>query len=171
MTSIHDITGLPPEYKKVQQKDGPHRPPTGRKVVTENRLGTGPPQSAAQVDISESGKRLLQQKQEVAHYLEELHRLERDDLHGLETIREKVGNDFYSRPEVIDKIVESLLALPEFQRDSREGFPAIPGAPDAEIDERRRAEIRQNIKNGVYQRDSVLDALVEKLLESGQLKL
>ena len=66
-------------------------------------------------EISSSGRELLAMKNESAQYTNDVKEAESLSNTEINVIKEKVADNFYFKSEVIDKVVEKILALPNFR--------------------------------------------------------
>jgi len=113
------------------------------------------------VDISPSGKSLLQQKGAVSYYqqeLEDIKTLSKDDLLK---IHQRIESNFYAKPEVLTQIVENIVSQGPAE-------PQKTSVPKEKPD--HLSDIRSKIANGEYNSEEVLDVIVEKLLNPSEFR-
>ena len=169
MGPIKDISGLPREYKKVEKEDDLKRIDALKKSGKKQSADKSGTKISDTVEISATGKNLLQQKKEISRYLEELDDLETISQKEIHNIRKKITKGFYSKPEVLEEIVKSILTLPAFQKIHLQKDQPLTDSGELKAYEDQLAEIREKIRKGEYDSDTIADAIAEKILKSGQL--
>ena len=65
--------------------------------------------------ISSAAQRLLNIKSEAVQFTDEVKDAKTISDAEIDAIKERIASDFYFDPEVIDKIVDKLVALPNFK--------------------------------------------------------
>ena len=114
MGPIKEIPGFSPEVKKFEKNS------ESKKV--DDRKDAGKPEkpdansaiSADRAEISSLGRDMLSVKTEAEKYLQLIRESRIADQEELDEIREKINSDYYLDPEVIEKIIDELMALPNF---------------------------------------------------------
>jgi len=66
--------------------------------------------------ISSAGREMLLLKMEAQKYVDRVERAETLSLKEIESIKEKIAANYYFDPEVIDKVVDKIIAMPNFNR-------------------------------------------------------
>jgi hypothetical protein len=151
------------EFKKLQREDNLKRIQKNKvsKSSLKEAKSTGKVRSY-KVDISITGKKLLEQKAEVSRYSDELKNLDALNQKSSAQIKNKINSGFYSSPSVVDKISDAILALPLFGETSSESKKNIP-----EIDDKSRqlTQVKKKLESGMYDTDEVLDVIVDRLVD------
>ena len=115
MGSINSIFGMPPELNKTGNSKEARKAGSGEakdintSSVTKN---TGSPDKA---EISSVGRELLTLKMQAVNYTEEIKQAGTITEGEIEAIKERIASNFYFDPEVIDKVVDKLIALPNYK--------------------------------------------------------
>ncbi len=120
MGTIKNIFGMSPDINKTNRNN------TEKKVNTNNKeqetgstTKTGNSHKpAVTADISPVGRELLTLKSEAASYIEEVRSAKTITTTEIQEIKEKIASQYYFEPEVIDQIVDKLMAMPSFVRRS-----------------------------------------------------
>ena len=161
MTPINDISGIINRFKRIdREKDL-------KQVKSSKKTGTGKVSTAStnntkeikkdSVNISSSGKSLFRQKSEVSYYLKELESIKTLSKEDLIKVHQRIKSNFYSKPEVLAKIVENIVS---------QGPADTQKASESNEKSQQLSEIRSKINNGEYDSEEVLDVIVEKLLNT-----
>ena len=163
MTQINDVTGISQDFKKVERDKNlkqlrDSKESRTAKVSNEDTKTNKVIKDI--VNISSSGKSLLKQESETTRYLEELKNIKTLDRDELIRIHQRIKSNFYSRQEVLAKIVEDIVS--QGPADTKETYKS-----KEKLDQ--SSEIRSRIKNGFYDSEEVLDVIAEKLLNPDKL--
>lgn len=114
MGSINNVLGMPPELnksgnsrtvRKTGSRDGKDAKAAGIKKTSA---------SADKAEISSVGRELLTLKMQAASYKEEVKQADTISQGEIDAIKEKIASNYYFDPEVIDKVVDKLIALPNY---------------------------------------------------------
>ena len=159
MAGINNITGNTDGFKRIEREKNLKRTKSARETRP-GKISTAPTENAKVikkdiVNISSSGKSLFGQQSEVNHYLKEIDNIKTLSKEELLKIHQRIESDFYSKPEVLAKIVEDIVS---------QGPADTQKATVSEDGPRQLSEIRSKIANGDYDSEEVLDVIVEKLL-------
>lgn len=161
LAAINNITGNTGGFKRIEREKSLKRTKSSRetrpaKVSTAQTENTKVIKKDI-VNISSSGKSLYRQKGKVSYYLNEIENIKTLSKEDLLKIHQRIESDFYSKPEVLTKIVEDIVS---------QGPADTQKTAVSEEEPRQLSEIRSKIVNGDYDSDEVLDVVIEKLLNS-----
>ena len=163
MTPIKSITNNPLGFKNIRKDDDLKRIRDSKVSSSSSTAVRGTSKvSLEKVNISATGKKLLEQKAEVSRYFNELKNLETIDQKSSELIKNKIEIGYYSKPSIIDKISDALLALPMFSE-----VPSSGADNSSEIEDKseRLTQIKNKLESGAYSSDEVLDVIVDRVSE------
>ncbi len=163
MTPINDVTGISQDFKKVERDKNLKQVRDSKESKTAKVSNEDTKTNKVIkdiVDISSSGKSLLNRKSEVSRYLKELENIKTLDKEDLIRVHQRIKSNFYSRPEILAKIVEDIVS---------QGPEDIQETSVSQKKSNRLSEIRSRIKNGEYDSEEVLDVIVENLLNPDKL--
>lgn len=119
MGPIKDISALAHNLKKLDKQNETRKVDSKKdseKVDKQNAIDT----EKDRAEISDAGRTLLSVKTEADRYLKLVENTNIVDEQEIEEIREKVMLNYYSKKEVIEKITEKLLDLPNYISESNE---------------------------------------------------
>ena len=117
---------------------------------------TSAPQDSVQISSTQVSK--LDETLDVQKYQELLNKYSEKKLNDLEDYSDKEKAGYYEQKDVINKTTETILNHPGFyKRLSTEKLPVSDNLK----------QIRNNIENGYYDSDKVLEDIAEKLIDSG----
>lgn len=115
MGSINSIFGLPTELNKAGNSKEARKAGSGsgkdQKVSKVEQKAA----SADKAEISSVGRELLTLKMQASAYTEEVKQARTISESEIEAIKERIASDYYFDPEVIDKVVDKLIALPNYK--------------------------------------------------------
>ncbi len=94
------------ETKKVDKEHRSDKKVNGQKTAV----------NADVAQISSAGREMLLLKMEAQKYVDDVGRAETLSLKEIESIKEKIAANYYFDPEVIDKVVDKIIAMPNFNR-------------------------------------------------------
>ncbi len=161
MTSIKDVSGLSKDYKRVEQEEKLKRVQAAKTEKGDGaKKGVSVFSGKDKVEISPQGQTLAASKTKVNKYADELRSLRTSNQEKIEEIHSKIESKFYSHPEVLEKIVESLMTSIPFQSVSTEGLK-----PETELTDEQLQHIREKIKNGDYNASNVIEAVIGELMK------
>ncbi len=116
MGPIKNIFGLSQEIQKADKGKEPKR------VKSDDRRHPAAGKSGSvkgskdKAEISSVGRELLTLQMEAEKYIDHVHHVETLSSREIESIKEKIAANYYFDPEVIDKVVDKLIAMPNFNR-------------------------------------------------------
>ena len=117
---------------------------------------TPAPQDSVQISSTQVSK--LDETLDVQKYQELLNKYSEKKLNDLEDYSDKEKAGYYEQKDVINKTTETILNHPGFyKRLSTEKLPVSDNLK----------QIRNNIENGYYDSDKVLEDIADKLIDSG----
>jgi len=159
LAAINNITENTDGFKRIERDKNLRRAKSSRETRP-GSVSNAPAENAKVikkdiVNISSSGKSLFERKSAVKHYLKEIDDIKTLSKEDLLRIHQRIESNFYSKPEVLTKIVEDIVS--QGPADSQKATVSEEGP-------RQLSEIRSKIVNGDYNSDEVLDVIVEKLL-------
>ncbi len=157
MSIIKGLSGLSNEFlklnddKKTKKAESPAKSNiTLAKSNSSSNLGKD------SVKISSTGKDMLEQQKQVEMYEENLKQIQTLGKKELLNVHNKISSNYYSKPEVLAKIVENIIP------QNIEDFEAVEESATPE----KFNKIQENIANKVYDSDEVIDVIADKLLNS-----
>lgn len=163
MGPISDITGIIGQFNKIEKETDSKRVKQPHTTSDTKTAGLKSPTSqSVSVEISTSGKHLLQQEQDLLRYVETARTKDTLSTDQLTSLEKKVNEGYYSRPEVVEKIADAIAELPTFQHLGEEAVKPAGTALDA----KEVARIRENIRNRRYDQDQVLETIAERILKT-----
>lgn len=117
MGAINNILGMPPGLNKNDKSKqtgeiGNNSSKKGKTRKTEGSVVSGFDKAV----ISNEAQKLLTQKKEAAQHTQKVQDAQTISKAEIESIKEKIASDYYFEPEVIDKVVDKLIALPNFSK-------------------------------------------------------
>ena len=75
-------------------------------------------------------------------------------------IQQRIESDFYSKPEVLNKVAESILGSFKPASIGKEKVAGKKSLSDEKLN-----RIRENIQSGEYKSDKILNAITDELLK------
>jgi len=116
MGAINNILGLPPGLHKTDKNKEPARvgKDSGESGKAKKTEGNSPSVYDKAV-ISNEARELLSIKAEAVRHTDRVKNAETISPLEIEAIKQKIAADFYFEPEVIDKVVDKLIALPNYK--------------------------------------------------------
>jgi len=113
MGSINDVSNVGPSASRLGKNEGANKLKSEK--GSDHVKKSGHKDTAKDVaQISSAGRELLALKLEAAKYVDEVKRSENFSEFEIEQIKEKIQNKYFLDSEVIDKIVDELVALPNY---------------------------------------------------------
>lgn len=100
-----------PDINKVESR----KIRTPQRGQTSFSAGVASASGADKADISSVGRELLNIRLEAAGFTSLVEKAETIDTQEIEAIKEKIAANYYFDSEVIDKVVDKLLTLPNFR--------------------------------------------------------
>jgi len=160
VTPIKDISSLHPEIKKLEQKQS-SKIIQKRDIAKSSKPGSAQSSAPIQdkVSISDVGKNLLSQQSTIDSYVQELENIQILSDEKRAEIKEKIRKGDYDRTDVYQIISNTLI--------NRSGFVKHTSALDSTKD--NLEEIARQSQSGYYDSEDVIDTLVDRLLNSGDI--
>lgn len=117
MGAINNILGMPPGVNKNDKNK--QTAGVGNDSANKGKARKAEESSVSGFDkavISNEAQKLLIQKTEAAQHASKVRESQTISREEIESIKEKIASDYYFEPEVIDKVVDKLVALPNFSK-------------------------------------------------------
>ena len=115
MASINNVLGIPPELNKSSSSKEARKAGSGigkeAKASEMRQTST----SSDKAEISSVGRELLTLKMQAANYSSEVKQAQTISQTEIEAIKERIASNYYFDPEVIDKVVDKLVELPNYK--------------------------------------------------------
>ena len=164
MTPIKDIPGFNRDTQGIENDDKIRRV-RSKKSHQDRELKKGenlsqPFDRKDRVEISSKGKDPISQKENIARYVREIKQLPVSNTQDLVKIQQRIESGFYSKPEVLNNIAESLIANLKSTSAVKDNTAGKKSSSDKKLD-----RIREKIQNGDYSSDKVLNAITDELLK------
>jgi len=115
MGSINTILGMPPELNKPGNAKEARKAGSGNGKDAKTSEIKQASASADKAEISSVGRELLTLKMQAVNYTEEVKQASTISKGEIEAIKERIASNYYFDPEVIDKVVDKLIALPNYK--------------------------------------------------------
>ncbi len=115
MSVIKNIFGASPDINKVDKNNDTKKVRSGVKSTGNMKEGAQIVGTGDKADISSAGREIYNLKLEAAKYVDQAKSAETISVQEVEAIKEKIASNYYFDSEVIDKIVDKLMALPNFK--------------------------------------------------------
>jgi len=165
LTIIDNISGNTEEFQRIDRDKELKRAKSSRELKS-GKVSAVSTRNTREikkdiVDISPSGKSLLQQKSEISHYQQEIETIKTLSQDNLLKIHQKIESNFYAKPEVLTQIVENIVS---------QGPADTQKTSVSEEKSSHLSDIRSKIANGEYNSEEVLDVIVEKLLNPSEFR-
>ena len=164
MTPIKDISGFNRDLQSIEIEDKIRRVKSKKSHRTQNsKKGADPSGSfnrKDRVEISSKGQDPVSQKENVARYVREIKQLPVSDTQDFVKIQQRIESGFYSKPEVLNSIAESLVSSFKPTSAVKNNTAGKKSSSDEKLD-----RIREKIKNGEYESDTILNAITDELLK------
>ncbi|MCK4577872.1 MAG: flagellar biosynthesis anti-sigma factor FlgM [Candidatus Marinimicrobia bacterium] len=109
------------------------------------------------VNISSAARRLAESTTEVSRFQQSLDSLREPDAARLEELRQRIESGEFERPEVIDRLADSILRLPQFES----------GSSDSAVAPRSEEELKavaERVRSGDYETEVVLQRVASSIL-------
>ncbi|HMA62441.1 MAG TPA: hypothetical protein VKP78_07300 [bacterium] len=170
MSIIRDI---PDAFKKFKRTDQEKKVDRQRKTSSEKVKNSSQKTESAsgsktsqtdRVEISSSGKSIMESASRIEDYQESLDQIDNLNKEQLLEVHQRVEDNYYDDPEVINEIVENMTSsLPEAPVDNVES--GVEGQERVgEISAERLDEIKKNIEEEKYDSEEVLEEIAERML-------
>jgi len=116
MGSIKSIFGLPQDINKNEKAKDLKRVNSKPSEIKKPQSQKSGASTSDVAQISSAGKELLSIKLQARQYVDQVKNADTLSVDEIEAIKEKIASNFYFDPEVIDEIVDKIIALPNFHR-------------------------------------------------------
>ena len=164
MTPIKDISGFNRDIQGVEGDDKIRRARTERsRQDQELKKGENlskPFDRKDRVEISSKRQDSISQKENIARYVREIKQLPVSDTQDLVKIQQRIESGFYSKPEVLNNIADSLITSFKPISAVKDNTAGKKSSSDKKLD-----RIREKIQNGDYSSDKVLNTIIDELLK------
>ena len=164
MTPIKDISGFDRDIQGVEGDDKIRRARTERsRQDQELKKGENlskPFDRKDRVEISSKRQDSISQKENIARYVREIKQLPVSDTQDLGKIQQRIESGFYSKPEVLNNIADSLITSFKSISAVKDNTAGKKSSSDKKLD-----RIREKIQNGDYSSDKVLNNIIDELLK------
>lgn len=113
MGSIKDIISLSPDVNRLAKNQDVKKVKTDKQ---DDKVKSASDKETQQdkLQISDAARELLSLRMEAADYMDEVKSAQTLSDQEVEKIKDKIENKYFTEPEVIDTIVDKLLALPNY---------------------------------------------------------
>ena len=165
MTPLKDISGLNRTIQGMEGEEKARRVRSKKDTQTEGSKNVRKSQSSFdrqdKVEITSKGQDQISQKESIARYVREIKQLPTQNSQEIASIRKKVDSEFYSKPEVLDKIADSLLS----------GYKPAATNINERSESRKPASneklnrIRESIGTGEYNTEKILDIITDEMIK------
>ena len=164
MTPIKDIPGFNRDIQGIENDDKIRRV-RSEKSRQDRELKKGknlsqPFDRKDRVEISSKGQDPISQKENIARYVREIKQLPVSNTQDLVKIQQRIESGFYSKPEVLNKVAESILGSFKPASIGKEKVAGKKSLSDQKLN-----RIRENIQSGEYKSDKILNAITDELLK------
>ena len=164
MTPIKDISGFDRDIQGIENDDKIRRVKS-EKSHQDQELKKGenlskPFARKDRVEISSKGQDPISQKENIARYVREIKQLPVSNTQDFGKIQQRIETGFYSKPEVLNNIAESLIGSFKSTSAVKDNTAGKKSSSDKELD-----RIREKVQNGDYSSDKVLNAITDGLLK------
>jgi hypothetical protein len=166
MSSIRDIPGVNHQLKKLEKESEVRKANAAKKYEQASSASASQEARKDSVEISSAGRDLMAQKaqtENLVSVVKDAGTLSADERLA---IREKIASDYYGNPEVVDKIVDDVV-------DSYQNFSSEIGKAEEPVRVTESTisdylgEIQSKIQTGEYNRENVIDLIVERMYSAG----
>ncbi len=115
MASIKNILNIAAQTAKLNKNSSADKPAPSEKADKSDNSGNKV-SAKDSARISETARELAAVKTEAEHYVQTVKESDESEPQNerIQAVRENIENDHYSRPEVVDRIVDKLLNLPNY---------------------------------------------------------
>lgn len=153
MSIIKNIGNLPPEFTRTERNKNSAKVQRTDNLQANTATQAENKQSkmADKVNLSESGKSLLQRESEIRYYSGEIEKVETLNAEDRQDIESKIDSGFYSSPEVTSFIAGKIAT------------EAV--APQKSLNPARMQGVIENIRSNQYDSKDVLDVVAKKILQ------
>ncbi len=164
MTPIKDISGFNRDLQGIENEERIRRVKSEKSQRTQDSKKSKDPSGSFnrkdRVEISSKGQDSVSQKENVARYVREIKQLPVSDSQDFVKIQQRIESGFYSKPEVLNNIAESLLSSFKSTSAVKNNTAGKKSLSDEKLD-----RIREKIQKGDYESDTILNAITDELLK------
>ena len=164
MTPLKDISGLNRPLQGIEGEEKARRIRSAKALQTTESKNVKETQALFdrkdKVEITSKGKDQISQKENIARYVREIKQLPSQNSQDFSKIQQRIESDFYSKPEVLNNIAESLIGSFKSTSAVKDNTAGKKSSSDKELD-----RIREKVQNGDYSSDKVLNAITDGLLK------
>ena len=163
MTPLKDISGFERNLQGIKNEDKIRqiKSSKNKQISEENKINDKSEvfKTKDRVDISSKGiSRSATLKEDIDRYVREIKQLPTSNARDLANIQERVSSNFYSKPEVLDKVTDSLIMSFRNSHISSEKIIEKKSLDTKKID-----QIREQIKSGAYNTNKILDVITDEI--------
>ncbi len=160
------LNGISESLNNIRKFEDKKETDKSKKVSPQKKTNVGKPNQKATVSkdsvkISSMAKELLKNPTSVETLEKEMGAIKTLDSSTLKEIHNKIEDNFYDKPEVIEKIVDDVI--PE-AHSTEEVEKPVETQETGKLD-----QVRQNIEDGKYNSETVLNKIVDRMLSSDNL--
>ena len=164
MTPLKDISGLNRPLQGIEGEEKARRVRSAKALQTTESKNVKETQALFdrkdKVEITSKGKDQISQKENIARYVREIKQLPSQNSQDFSKIQQRIESDFYSKPEVLNNIAESLITSFKSTSAVKDNTAGKKSSSDKKLD-----RIREKIQKGDYSSDKVLNTIMDELLK------
>jgi len=164
MTPIKDISDFNRDIQGLENDDKIRRARSEKSLqnqeLKKDENLSKPFDRKDRVEISSKGQDSISQKESIARYVREIKQLPVSDTQDIGKIQQRIESGFYSKPEVLNNIAESLITSFKSTSAVKDNTAGKKSSSDKRLD-----RIREKIQSGDYSSDKVLNTIMDELLK------
>ena len=164
MTPIKDISDFNRDIQGLENDDKIRRARSEKSLqnqeLKKDENLSKPFDRKDRVEISSKGQDSISQKESIARYVREIKQLPVSDTQDIGKIQQRIESGFYSKPEVLNNIAESLITSFKSTSAIKDNTAGKKSSSDKKLD-----RIREKIQEGDYSSDKVLNTIMDELLK------
>jgi len=164
MTPLKDISGLNRTIQGMEGEEKARRVRSKKDTQTAESKNVKESQSSFirqdKVELTSKGQEQISQKESIARYVREIKQLPTQNSQEIANIKEKVDSGFYSKPEVLDKISDSLLSGYKSAKNISERSESRKPVSNEKLN-----RIREKIGTGNYDSEKILDIITDEMIK------
>ena len=164
MTPLKDISGLNRAIQGMEGEEKARRVRSKKDSQAADSKNVKESQSSFdrqdKVELTSKGQGQISQKENIARYVREIKQLPSQNSQDIDNIKEKVKSEFYSKPEVLDKIADSLLSGYKPATNINERSETRKPASNEKLN-----RIRKSIGTGEYNTEKILDIITDEMIK------
>jgi len=164
LSYVNNINPLNNSYQKIEEKEDIKKSKPDSEKVKNDSTGLEKTGKIAsdRAEISQAAKTLYEYSIKNNKYKELFQKKNLLDQNEIQKIKEKIESNFYNQDNVLNKVAESLLALPTFSKIIQKHSPDKVNQRERE---EKLAKTKEKIENKEYEKDEVIDKLAEKIIQ------